>query len=89
MTTEADQASAASDALADGRVVVLPLGRGVEPVEVPPSAVRVLAEVLEHMRRGELVRVFVDDEEITTQQAADLLKVVADLHGRSNSILWC
>lgn len=74
MTTDADQASVASEALADGRVVVLPPGGG-EPVEVPPSAVRVFADLLEHMRRGESVRVVVDDEEITTQQAADLLKV--------------
>lgn len=75
VSPEADQASAASNALAEGRVVVLPGGRGGEPIEVPASAARVLAEVLEHTRRGESVRVVVDDEEITTQQAADLLKV--------------
>lgn len=73
--TEAAQAASASEALAAGRVVVLPGGRGGEPVEVPASAARVLAEVLENMQRGESVRVVVDDEEITTQQAADLLKV--------------
>lgn len=55
--------------------MVLPGGRGGEPVEVPASVARVLAEVLEHTQRGESVRVIVDDEEITTQQAADLLKV--------------
>lgn len=75
VSAEADQASAASVALAGGRVVVLPGGRGGEPVEVPASAARVLAEVLEHTQRGESVRVVVDDQEITTQQAADLLKV--------------
>ncbi|MGI8754450.1 MAG: helix-turn-helix domain-containing protein [Acidimicrobiales bacterium] len=75
MSTNADQASAAAGALTDGRVVVLPAERGAQPVEVPASAVRALAEVLEHMRRGESVRVVFDDEEITTQQAADLLKI--------------
>lgn len=72
---EADQAAAVADALSDGRVVVLPRGRGKEPVEVPASIVRVLAEVLDHAQRGESVRVIADDEEITTQQAADLLNV--------------
>lgn len=72
---EANQASAAAEALAGGRVVVLPGGRGREPVEVPPAVVRVLAEVLDHVQRGESVRVIADDEEITTQQAADLLNV--------------
>lgn len=70
-----DQAAAAAGALAGGRVVVLPSGRGREPVEVPPAVVRVLAEVLDHAQRGESVRVIADDEEITTQQAADLLNV--------------
>jgi len=37
--------------------------------------VRVPAEVLEHAQRGESVRAIADDEEITTQQAADLLNV--------------
>ena len=53
----------------------MPRGRKGEPVEVPESVVRVLAEVLDHARRGETVRVIADDEEITTQQAADLLNV--------------
>ena len=38
-------------------------------------AVDVLREVLEHLRRGERVRVVPEDREITTQQAADLLNV--------------
>ena len=61
--------------MAKGRVVVMPRGCRGEPVEVPESVVRVLAEVLDHARRGEHVRVIVDDDEITTQQAADLLNV--------------
>ncbi|MGC1513470.1 MAG: excisionase family DNA-binding protein [Acidimicrobiales bacterium] len=73
--SEVDQADAAASALAKGRVVVVPRGRKGKPVEVPESVVRVLAEVLDHARRGESVRVISDDEEITTQQAADLLNV--------------
>ena len=73
--SETEQAAAAAGALAGGRVVVLPRGRSREPVEVPESVVRVLAEVLDHAQRGEHVRVITDDEEITTQQAADLLNV--------------
>lgn len=73
--SEVEQADAAASALAMGRVVVMPSGRHGKPVEVPESVVRVLAEVLDHARRGEHVRVIADDEEITTQQAADLLNV--------------
>lgn len=73
--SELDQADAAASALAEGRVVVMPRSHEGEPVEVPEAVVRVLAEVLDHARRGEAVRVIVDDEEITTQQAADLLNV--------------
>jgi len=56
-------------------VVVVPRGGRTEPVEVPASVVRVLADALAHVQRGEGVRVIADDEEITTQQAADLLNV--------------
>lgn len=73
--SESEQAAAAVVALAGGRVVVLPRGRGREPVEVPASVVRVLADALDHAQRGEHVRLITDDEEITTQQAADLLNV--------------
>jgi excisionase family DNA binding protein len=73
--SETEQAEAAASALSRGRVVVMPRGHKGEPVEVPESVVRVLAEVLDHARRGEPVRVVANDEEITTQQAADLLNV--------------
>ena len=73
--SESEQAAAAAVALPGGRVVVLPSGPGREPIELPESAVQVLADVLDHVRRGEHVRVIADDEEITTQQAADLLNV--------------
>lgn len=72
---DTELAAAAAAALSGGRVVVLPRGKQKEPVDVPASVVAVLAEVLEHAQRGERVRVVVDDEEITTQQAADLLNV--------------
>lgn len=75
LQSEVDQAEAAASALAKGRLVVMPRGPRGEPVEVPDSVVRVLAEVLDHARRGEHVRVIADEEEITTQQAADLLNV--------------
>jgi len=42
---------------------------------VPASVVEVLADALGHVQRGEHVRVIADDEDITTQQAADLLDV--------------
>ena len=73
--SEVEMADAAASALIKGRVVVMPQGRKGEPVDLPESVVRVLAEVLDHARRGEPVRVIADDEEITTQQAADLLNV--------------
>jgi excisionase family DNA binding protein len=72
--SEPEQAVAVVGALAGGRLVVVPAGDG-DPVEVPPSAVDVLREVLDHLRRGERVRVVPEDAEITTQQAADLLNV--------------
>jgi excisionase family DNA binding protein len=72
--SEAEQAAAVVGALAGGRLVVVPADDG-DPVEVPASAVDVLREVLDHLRRGERVRVVPEDVEITTQQAADLLNV--------------
>ncbi|MDQ6727267.1 MAG: excisionase family DNA-binding protein [Actinomycetota bacterium] len=73
--SESEQARAAATALPGGRVVVFPSGPDQQPIEVPASVVEVLADVLDHLQRGERVRVIADDEEITTQQAADLLNV--------------
>ncbi|MGL4744063.1 MAG: excisionase family DNA-binding protein [Dermatophilaceae bacterium] len=73
--SEVAQADAAATALDTGRVVVLPRESKGKPVEVPESVVRVLVEVLDHARRGEAVRVISDDEEITTQETANLLGV--------------
>lgn len=72
--SEAEQAAAVVGALAGGRLVVVPADDG-DPVEVPASVVDVVKEVLDHLRRGERVRVVPEDVEITTQQAADLLNV--------------
>ncbi len=73
--TESEQAHAAAAALPGGRVVVLPGGSDQQPVEVPASVTKLVADALDHLQRGEHVRVIADDEEITTQQAADLLNV--------------
>ena len=73
--TESEQGNAAAAALSGGRVVVLPGSPDQQPVEVPASVVKVVAEAIDHVRGGEHVRVIADDEEITTQQAADLLNV--------------
>jgi len=72
---EAEQAAEVAELMADGRIVVMPAEKGAKPVEVPASVVEVLAEVLDHARRGETVRVIGEDEEITTQEAADILLV--------------
>ena len=72
--SESEQAAvAADDWPGPGRGVAS--GKGRDPVEVPASVVQVLAEALDHAQRGEQVRVIADDEEIITQQAADLLNV--------------
>ncbi len=71
--SESQQAAVAADALARGRVVVVPVEG--EPVEVPESVVGLLKEVLGHVQRGERIRVVAEDVEITTQQAAELLNV--------------
>jgi excisionase family DNA binding protein len=75
LTVEAAQAAAASDALAGGRVMIVPKRGGAQPIEIPASAASILAEVLDRLRHGQHVRVIPDDEEITTQEAADLLNV--------------
>lgn len=49
-------------------------GRLVE-ISVPPAAVDALGKVLETIGRGHAVRVLADDEELTTNEAAELLHV--------------
>lgn len=71
---EAQQAATAADALMRGRAVVVS-ANAAGPVELPEAAVAVLTDALEHLRRGHPVRVIADDEEVTTQDAANLLNV--------------
>lgn len=71
---EAQQAATAADALMRGRAVVVS-ANAAAPVELPEAAVAVLTDALEHLRRGHPVRVIADDEEVTTQDAANLLNV--------------
>jgi excisionase family DNA binding protein len=73
-TLEVEQAAAAAEALLRGRAVVVSESAAA-PVELPDAAVAVLAVALEQLRQGHRVRVIADDEEITTQEAADLLNV--------------
>ena len=82
ITPEAEQAAAAAGALDRGKAVVLPRSKKAEPVELPPSVVRVLAEVLDHASRGEHVRVVAANDEITTGEAAELLGVSASVPRR-------
>ena len=60
--SEAEQAAAVVGALAGGRLVVVPADDG-DPAEVPASVVDVVREVLDHLRRGERVRVVPEDVE--------------------------
>jgi len=73
--TEVEQAAVAAGALQRGRAVVIPQGDGGGPVELPASVAKILADVLDHARRGEAVRVVAENEEVTTGAAADLLGV--------------
>ncbi len=48
---------------------------GTGPVDIPPSAVRLLLEIVEQMAEGHAVALLPVGEELTTQEAADLLNV--------------
>ena len=48
---------------------------GREPLEVPPSALGLIAEVVEHLAAGRAVAVLGADEEISPREAAELLSV--------------
>lgn len=51
------------------------LGPGGEPVELPPSVVRVLRAAVRCLARNQAVALVPVERELTTQQAADLLNV--------------
>lgn len=73
-TLEVEQAATAADALSRGRAVVISDSADA-PVELPEAAASVLAKALDQLRQGHSVRLITDDDEITTQEAADLLNV--------------
>lgn len=50
-------------------------GGGDEPIALPESAVRLLAEILEQMAAGHALSLIPVHAELTTQQAADFLNV--------------
>ena len=57
------------------RVQVAEAGREITTLDVPASAIPLIAAVLREMGEGKAVTVLGDDAEITTQEAADLLNV--------------
>jgi excisionase family DNA binding protein len=73
MSPTATDAAIAADALESGRLVIV--SENGEPVDVPDSIRSVIADVLDHARRGETIRIVSDNDEITTGQAAELLNV--------------
>jgi excisionase family DNA binding protein len=48
---------------------------GAGPVDLPPSAVQLLLDIVEQMAEGHAVALLPVREELTTQEAADLLNV--------------
>lgn len=57
------------------RIQILNDGDGVEPVEVPASALRLFVRLLSEMSQGNAVTLIPTQAELTTQQAAELLNV--------------
>jgi excisionase family DNA binding protein len=51
------------------------LGPHSERIALPDSAYRALRTVVEHLRRGEGISIVFADDELTSQQAADILNV--------------
>ena len=80
--SEAEQAEETSRKLArhfrDGANVTVRLtvdGDDAEQVDLPPSAVRLLLNLLEEMSSGHAISLIPTHAELTTQQAANLLNV--------------
>ena len=79
-TAAAREASRALEQLATGgatglRVQVTESGREITTVDMPPAAMALIRTLLQELAKGKSVSVIADDTEITTQQAAELLKV--------------
>jgi excisionase family DNA binding protein len=77
---DAALAKAASQALAEAgdkplRVQVEAAGREITAVDLPPVVARLLMDILKETAAGHAVTLVPFQEEITTQQAADLLNV--------------
>jgi excisionase family DNA binding protein len=61
------------DAIFHGRKAPCLVGPGEECLELPPSAFEALKVVVEAIVRGQSVTLVPHDEELTTQEAADML----------------
>lgn len=46
-----------------------------QPIEIPAAAIAMLADVVEELAKGHAIRIASDEQEISTQKAADLLNV--------------
>ena len=51
------------------------VGPNGETIELPPSVFNVLRQVIYHMMRGRAIFIFPEQQELTTQEAADILNV--------------
>jgi excisionase family DNA binding protein len=46
-----------------------------QPIEVPAAAIEMLADAVEELAKGHAIRITSEEEEVSTQKAADLLNV--------------
>jgi len=57
------------------KIIEIEVGDGKESLKIPASAFQHLSSILEYMSQGRAVSVLSIDEELTTQEAADILNV--------------